>query len=228
MTADPPNSYPPAVERWRPVVAKAFPDAQVGKAMWVINFESGGNPDAKGDYDPVRDIYAARGLFQIQSNANFADRPSAEFLDIASNNIAYAAKMVGPDGKGWTHWGEGALYQGKVFGALGNHPYPGDPPKPAAPASTDPALLARLATLEARADSVELAMFAGREQVGALPLLADRLEYARGRVGSAAVGLSPSLVELVGVSLAGRSGMGRDDLVALLEGVIAVVKESKP
>lgn len=26
----------------------------------------------------------------------------------------------------WTDWGEGVTYQGRVFGALGNHPYPGD------------------------------------------------------------------------------------------------------
>ena len=27
---------------------------------------------------------------------------------------------------GWNHWGEGVTYQGGPFGALGNHPYPGD------------------------------------------------------------------------------------------------------
>jgi hypothetical protein len=27
---------------------------------------------------------------------------------------------------GWGDWGEGRLYNGRPFGALGNHPYPGD------------------------------------------------------------------------------------------------------
>lgn len=143
-----PVTYPPDVERWRPLVAKYFRAADVNKALWVIQYESGGQPDAKGDFDGQRGIYAARGLFQIQSSANFPDRPAAEWLDVPENNIAYAARMVG-DGSGWSHWGENNLYQGKVFGALGNHPYPGDPVGQPSPPAPDTALSARVGALEA-------------------------------------------------------------------------------
>lgn len=111
--------FPPDVERWRSTVAKYFPPELVDKALWVIQYESGGNPNAVGDGG------AARGLFQIQDSRNFSSRPSADYLDNPENNIKYAAQQLGAASGKWTDWGEGSTYQGKPFGALGNHPFPG-------------------------------------------------------------------------------------------------------
>lgn len=47
------------VERWRPLVASAFPAAEVETALCIIRLESGGNPEA----DNPRST--ARGLFQV-------------------------------------------------------------------------------------------------------------------------------------------------------------------
>ena len=100
-------------------MAKYFPPELVDKALWVIQHESGGNPGAVGDGG------AARGLFQIQDKRNFASRPDAAYLDNPENNIKYAAQVLGAAKGKWSDWGEGSTYQGKKFGALGNHPYPG-------------------------------------------------------------------------------------------------------
>ncbi|MFA5936493.1 MAG: transglycosylase SLT domain-containing protein [Candidatus Paceibacterota bacterium] len=112
-------AYPPAVEQWRPLVAKYFPANLVDKALHVIMYESSGNPNAVGDGG------AARGLFQIQDSRNFSSRPSAAYLDNAENNIRYAAQELGAASGKWTDWGEGSSYNGQPFGALGNHPYEG-------------------------------------------------------------------------------------------------------
>ncbi len=107
------------VERWRPLVEKYFPPELVDKALYVISYESGGNPKAAGDGG------AARGLFQIQDSRNFSSRPNADYLDDPENNIKYAAQSLGAASGKWTDWGEGSSYNGQAFGALGNHPYPG-------------------------------------------------------------------------------------------------------
>lgn len=112
--------FPPAVERWRSTVAKYFPPELVDKALYVIQGESGGDPNAVGDGG------SARGLFQIQDSRNFSSRPDAAFLDNPENNIAYAAQQLGAAGGNWSAWGEGTTFNGKPFGALGNNPYPGD------------------------------------------------------------------------------------------------------
>lgn len=112
-------AYPPQVEQWRPLVAKYFPPELVDKALFVINGESGGNPNAVGDGG------AARGLFQIQDSRNFPGRPDAAYLDDPENNIRYAAQVLGAADNKWTDWGEGSTYNGQPFGALGNNPYPG-------------------------------------------------------------------------------------------------------
>lgn len=113
-------TYSPEVERWRPLVEKYFPPALVDKALYVIQGESGGNAGAVGDGG------AARGLFQIQDNRNFASRPDAAYLDDPENNIRYAAQQLGAAEGKWSDWGEGSSYNGQAFGALGNNPYPGD------------------------------------------------------------------------------------------------------
>lgn len=112
--------YPPSVEQWRPLVKKYFPPELVDKALWVIMYESGGNPNRPGDGG------VARGLFQIQDNRRFRGRPPAQWLDNPENNIRYAAQVLGAAKNKWSDWGEGSLYNGKRFGALGNHPYPGN------------------------------------------------------------------------------------------------------
>ena len=48
-----------APSRWRPLIARHFPEAQVHKAMRVMRCESGGNPDAKNRSS------TAAGLFQF-------------------------------------------------------------------------------------------------------------------------------------------------------------------
>lgn len=113
-------AFPPEVERWRPLVQKYFPPELVNKALWVIMYESSGNPDNPGDGG------VARGLFQIQDNRAWPGRPDAKYLDDPENNIRYAAQVLGAAKGNWAHWGENNLYNGKIFGALGHNPYPGD------------------------------------------------------------------------------------------------------
>lgn len=110
--------YPENVNRWRTAVSNEFPANLVDKALWVINYESGGNAAARGDSGK------AVGLFQIWNGSAIAGRPSAEWLLNAANNIHYAAKHLGAANGNWGDWGEGRLYNGKPFGSLGNHPYP--------------------------------------------------------------------------------------------------------
>lgn len=111
------KTYSANVERWRPLVEKYFPPELVDKALHVINFESGGNASASGDNG------VAIGLFQIQDSTRFKGRPTkAQLLD-PEFNIKYAAESLGAASGKWGDWGEGTLYNGKPFGALGNHPY---------------------------------------------------------------------------------------------------------
>lgn len=111
-------NFPPEVEQWRGLVSQYFPSNLVDKALWVIQYESGGNPSAAGDGG------VARGLFQIQDSRAFSSRPSAAWLDNPENNIAYAAQTLGAAKGNFAPWGENNSYQGKPFGALGNHPFP--------------------------------------------------------------------------------------------------------
>lgn len=113
-------TYPAAVERWRPYLeAEGLSAAQVDKALFVIQHESGGDPGAVGDGG------AARGLFQIQDSRNFSNRPDSAWLDNPRNNISYAVNQLGIKNGDWSAWGEGTTYNGQVFGALGNNPYQG-------------------------------------------------------------------------------------------------------
>lgn len=115
-----PGPYSPAVEQWRPLVERYFPPELVDKALWVIQWESGGNPSAIGDRGN------AVGLYQIHHGGVVAGRPSAGQLADPETNIRFAAEGLGAARGRWTDWGEGSLYQGRPFGALGNHPYPGN------------------------------------------------------------------------------------------------------
>ena len=111
--------FPPEVERWRATVAKYFPPQLVDKALWTIQHESGGNPGAVGDGG------RARGLFQIQDQTAFSNRPDAAWLDNPENNIKYAAQNLGAATGNFAAWGENNTYDGKPFGAFGNNAYPG-------------------------------------------------------------------------------------------------------
>ena len=116
-TASKPRTYSASVERWRPLVEQYFPAELVDKALYVINYESGGNPLASGDGG------MSIGLFQIQSDERFAGRPTKEQLADPEFNIKDAAQALGAASGKWADWGEGTSYEGKPFGALGNHPY---------------------------------------------------------------------------------------------------------
>lgn len=119
--------FPAAVERWRPVAAKYMPPELVDKLLWTINFETGGRPDAIGDNG------VAIGLLQVQDNTRFPGRPSKQQLLDPEFNIRYAAEQLGAAQGNFAAWGENNLYQGKPFGALGHHPFPGQIAPPQTP-----------------------------------------------------------------------------------------------
>lgn len=112
------GKYGPPVERWRGLVTQEFQKQGVptnldgvdliDKALHVIQGESGGNEKAVGDGG------AAYGLFQSHYVGSGAS---------TSAQIADAVKLIAKNPAKWTDWGEGALYQGKPFGALGRTPY---------------------------------------------------------------------------------------------------------
>lgn len=105
-----PQTYSAPVERWRGLVSKYFPPNLVDKMLYVIDKESGGNPDAKNPES------GAEGLVQGLGH------PGYDFYD-PETAIKWAATQV--KDHGWTDWGEGVTYQGKPFGALGLYPYQG-------------------------------------------------------------------------------------------------------
>ena len=110
--------YSANVEKWRPIVEKYFKPEDVDKALYVISGESGGNPLASGDGG------SSIGLFQMNMSGGLGTGSTAEQLQDPEYNIKLAAQAV-YGGSGWGPWGEGRLYEGKPFGALGNNPYPG-------------------------------------------------------------------------------------------------------
>jgi hypothetical protein len=120
--------FAPEVERWRPLVAEHVPASLVDKALWTMNGESGGNPDAIGD-----DGFAV-GLFQIHCSLAFAERPDADWLRDPENNVRYAAQQLGMARGDFSAWGEGTAGLPEwdpatgygLFGALGRNPFPGE------------------------------------------------------------------------------------------------------
>lgn len=113
--------FAPVVEQWRSTVAQYVPAQYVDKVLWVINYESGGDPHAVGDGG--RSI----GLLQIQNNLAFPGRPTTEQLLDPAFNIQFAATQLGINQGNFAAWGENNLFNGQPFGALGNHPFPADP-----------------------------------------------------------------------------------------------------
>ena len=98
----------------RRLAAKYFPGLE-DKVLYLINGESGGNAEILGDGG------SSYGLFQ---NQHIPKGTGVEEQFAAARRLYDADKANG--GTGFGDWGEGRLYQGKPFGALGNHPYPGD------------------------------------------------------------------------------------------------------
>lgn len=111
-------AYSASVEKWRKLVEKYFKPEDVDKALYVIQGESGGNPTIAGDGGN------SIGLFQMNMGGGLGTGSTVEQLSDPEYNIKLAAQAV-YGGSGWGPWGEGRLYQGKPFGALGNNPYPG-------------------------------------------------------------------------------------------------------
>lgn len=112
------NTYSPQVESWRrdvwdrmPAALKQRPDAAtlLDKALYTLNGESGGNERAVGDGG------SAWGGWQSHHIPTGSDR---------NTQIDDMWRLVGKNPDQWTDWGEGALYNGQKFGALGNNPYP--------------------------------------------------------------------------------------------------------
>lgn len=97
-----------------PLIRKYFGTGEEDKWLHLINGESGGRSDAVGDKG------AAWGLFQDQ---HIPQGSSIEQQFASAKRLYDADKRNG--GTGFGDWGEGRLYNGKPFGALGNNPYRG-------------------------------------------------------------------------------------------------------
>ncbi len=98
--------FPPAVERWRPLVSAYFPAARVDEALAVIRCESFGDPDSYNPYS------GASGLFQFLPSTWATTSPRAGFggasVFDAESNIGTAAWLSAYyDGRGsgpWAPW----------------------------------------------------------------------------------------------------------------------------
>lgn len=118
----PSTAYRPEVERWRSLVEHEFktrglPDADVDKALYVIDGESGGDPLA------ANPTSSARGLVQMTDVHGIPEE--TRYDPVAS--VKWMADQVADHG--WTDWGEGVTYEGKPFGILGLKPYGGGAPE---------------------------------------------------------------------------------------------------
>lgn len=111
-TTEPPppvtgEDFPPAVERWRPLVSSYFPAARVDEALTVIRCESYGDPNAYNPYS------GAGGLFQFLPSTWATVSPRAGFEGASvfdpEANIGTAAWLTGYyASKGsdpWSAWG---------------------------------------------------------------------------------------------------------------------------
>ena len=84
----------------RALIKKHFPKSEWQRAWNVMQGESGGDPGAVGDTQPIRGVLAPSvGLFQIRT---LPGRPSAEQLKDAEFNVKYAANMQRE--QGWSPW----------------------------------------------------------------------------------------------------------------------------
>ncbi len=116
-----PGSYSEGTEQWRqlvmdtmPPALRARPDAEMlaDKMLYVIEGESGGDPNIPGDGGN------GYGLVQDRVSRTPPGTPPEQ-------QLINAWKLVSKNPDQWTDWGEGVLYDGKPFGALGAKPYGG-------------------------------------------------------------------------------------------------------
>lgn len=118
------HTYTPQVEQWRvlaqqtmPASLASRPDAAMlmDKFMWTMAHE-----DPAGD-PSINNIAhgASAGHGLMQSIWDMTNDPATQLKE--------AWAMVQRNPEKWTDWGEGSLYEGKSFGALGTWPYnPGE------------------------------------------------------------------------------------------------------
>ncbi|HEX2153942.1 MAG TPA: transglycosylase SLT domain-containing protein [Acidimicrobiia bacterium] len=100
------GDFPPAVERWRPLVSTYFPAALVDGALAVMKCESGGDPEAYNPYS------GASGLFQFLPSTWATVSPGAGFGGMsvfdAEANIGTAAWLsdyyAGRGSSPWAPW----------------------------------------------------------------------------------------------------------------------------
>ncbi len=109
-TTEAPAPAPPGqgVERWRPLVEQYFRAEFVEEALWVMNCESGGNPDARNSRT------GAAGLFQFMPRTWATASAGAGFGGASpydgEANIASASWLVedsiriGHSRGRWGHW----------------------------------------------------------------------------------------------------------------------------
>jgi septal ring factor EnvC (AmiA/AmiB activator) len=98
--------FPPAVERWRSLVAAYFPGSRVDEALAIIDCESLGDPDAYNPYS------GASGLFQFLPATWASTSPKAGFsgaspFDAEANigTAAWLANRYAEIGQGyWSPW----------------------------------------------------------------------------------------------------------------------------
>jgi septal ring factor EnvC (AmiA/AmiB activator) len=98
--------FPPAVERWRSLVAAYFPGSRVDEALAIIDCESLGDPDAYNPYS------GASGLFQFLPATWASTSPKAGFsgaspFDPEANigTAAWLANRYAEIGQGyWSPW----------------------------------------------------------------------------------------------------------------------------
>ena len=84
-------------EQWRPLVATHWPAPLVDTAMCLMQYESGGNPDAKNPES------SARGLFQIMASV-WAPTFGVSYDDLYDPelNVRLAHRIY--ETQGWTAW----------------------------------------------------------------------------------------------------------------------------
>lgn len=96
MAVSPPGSAAQAME----LIKKYFPESEWDNAFRVMQGESGGNPNAKGDDFPIRgQTIPSYGYFQIRA---LPGRPSPNQLLNPEFNVQYAANLWKQ--QGWNPW----------------------------------------------------------------------------------------------------------------------------
>ena len=86
---------------WLPLVEAFFAPEDVGRAMEVIDCESGGDPNAKNRYSSASGLFQHLGRFWGE-RSDLAGYSGSDIFDPLAN-VAVASWLV-YDGGGWGHW----------------------------------------------------------------------------------------------------------------------------